>query len=50
MPLLALTVTRLADVAHWIGMVFERAALLLPGILPALLPPITTHEAHSHPS
>lgn len=38
MPLLALTVTRLADVVHWIGMVFERVALLLTGILPSLLP------------
>ena len=41
MPLLALILTRLADVAHWSGRVFEQAALLLTGMLPALLPPAT---------
>ena len=41
MPLLALIVTCLANVAHWIGKVFEGAALLLTGMLPALLPPAT---------
>ena len=41
MPFLALIVTRLANAAHWIGGAFERAALLLTGMLPALLPPAT---------
>ena len=41
MPLLALIVTHLAKVAHWIGRAFEGAALLLTDMLPALLPPAT---------
>jgi ubiquinone/menaquinone biosynthesis C-methylase UbiE len=38
---LALIVMRLAEAAYWIGGAFERAALLLTGTLPALLPPAT---------
>jgi ubiquinone/menaquinone biosynthesis C-methylase UbiE len=51
---LGLCVTRLADVAHWIGRVFERAGLLLTEMLPALLPPaaltklIRTHYDQSY--
>ena len=41
MPLLALIVTHLAKVAHWMGRAFEGAALLLTDMLPALMPPAT---------
>ena len=39
MSFLGLCVTRLANVAHWIGRIFEETSLLLTGMLPALLPP-----------
>ncbi|MDZ4856104.1 MAG: class I SAM-dependent methyltransferase [Nitrospirota bacterium] len=41
MPLLALIVTHLAKVAHWMGRAFEGAALLLTDMLPALMSPAT---------
>lgn len=54
MSFLGLCVKRLANVAHWIGRIFEGASLFLTGILPALLPPaalaklIRTHYDHSY--
>ena len=41
MSFLGLCVTHLANVAHWIGRIFEGASLLLTDMLPALLPPET---------
>lgn len=41
MFLFGLWVKSLATVARWIGRIFERASLLLTGMLPALLPPTT---------
>ena len=44
MSLLALCLIRIADVAHWIGGIFDRAGFLLTGILPAILPPASLTE------
>lgn len=49
MSVLGLCVKRLANVAHWIGKIFEGASLFLTGMLPALLPPATlTKLIRSH--
>ena len=54
MSFLGFCVKHLADVAHWIGRLFERAGFLLTGMLPAILPPaaltklIRTHYDRSY--